>query len=62
MVEERNADKRHDTTRRRTVNGTAETEDVALAYNDFWWDPRDEGDRTRRTSLIVDPPTAAFHL
>src|SRR6266852_1315597 len=37
-VEERNADKRHDTTPRKTVNGTAETEDVALAYNDFWWD------------------------
>src|SRR5436309_88201 len=38
MVEQRNADKHHDTTPRRTVNGTAETEDVALAYNDFWWD------------------------
>src|SRR5438132_11387217 len=36
MVDQRNADKRHDTTRRRTVNGTAETEDVALAYNDCW--------------------------
>src|SRR5258707_1772392 len=53
MVEERNADKRHDTTRRRTVNGTAETEDVALAYNDFWWDRGTKVIGTRRTSLIV---------
>ena len=55
-VEERNADKRHDTTPRRTVNGTAETEDVALAYNDFWWDRGTKVVGTRRTSLIVDPP------
>jgi hypothetical protein len=56
MVEQRNADKRHDTTKRRTVNGTAETEDVALAYNDFWWDRGTKVVGTRRTSLIVDPP------
>src|SRR5712691_10356249 len=56
MVEQRNADKRHDTTRRRTVNGTADTEDVALAYNDFWWDRGTKVIGTRRTSLIVDPP------
>ena len=56
MVEQRNADKRHDTTPRRTVNGTAETEDVALAYNDFWWDRGTKVVGTRRTSLIVDPP------
>jgi len=56
LVEERNADKRHDTTARRTVNGTAETEDVALAYNDFWWDRGTKVVGTRRTSLIVDPP------
>jgi hypothetical protein len=56
MVDQRNADKRHDTTRRRTVNGTAETEDVALAYNDFWWDRGTKVIGTRRTSLIVDPP------
>jgi hypothetical protein len=55
-VEDRNADKRHDTTVRRTVNGTAETEDVALAYNDFWWDRGTKVVGTRRTSLIVDPP------
>ncbi len=56
IVEERNADKRHDTTPRKTVNGTAETEDVALAYNDFWWDRGTKVVGTRRTSLIVDPP------
>jgi hypothetical protein len=56
MVEQRNADKRHDTTVRRTVNGTAETEDVALAYNDFWWDRGTNVIGTRRTSLIIDPP------
>lgn len=55
-VEQRNADTRHDTTRRRTVNGTAETEDLALAYNDFWWDRGTKVVGTRRTSLIVDPP------
>ena len=31
---------------------TAET-DLALAYNQFWWD---RGQSTGRTSLIVDPP------
>ena len=56
MVEQRNADARHDTTPRRTVNGTAETEDVALAYNDFWWDRGTKVVGTRRTSLVVDPP------
>jgi hypothetical protein len=56
MVEQRNADKHHDTTPRRTVNGTAETEDVALAYNDFWWDRGTKVVGTRRTSLVVDPP------
>ena len=55
-VEDRNADKRHDTTVRRTVNGTAETEDVALAYNDFWWDRGTRVVGSLRTSLIVDPP------
>jgi hypothetical protein len=56
LVEERNADKRRDTTPRRVVNGTNETEDVALAYNDFWWDRGTKVIGTRRTSLIVDPP------
>lgn len=56
LVEERNADSNHGTTKRKTVNGTAETEDVALAYNDFWWDRGTKVVGTRRTSLIVDPP------
>jgi hypothetical protein len=30
--------------------------DILLAYNDFWWDSGNSGVRTRRTSLIVDPP------
>jgi hypothetical protein len=30
--------------------------DILLAYNDFWWDSGSSGVRTRRTSLIVDPP------
>src|SRR5216683_3693167 len=56
MVEQRNADKRHDTKVTGTANGTAVTEDVALAYNDFWWDRGTKVIGTRRTSLIVDPP------
>jgi hypothetical protein len=55
-VDSRNADKQRDTATRRQVNGTAETEDVALAYNDFWWDRGTKVIGTRRTSLIVDPP------
>lgn len=60
IVEERNADKRHDTKVRGTANGTAETEDVALAYNDFWWDRGTKVIGTRRTSLLVDPPDGRF--
>lgn len=30
--------------------------DVSHAYNDFWWDWGTELARTRRTSLIIDPP------
>jgi hypothetical protein len=30
--------------------------DVALAYNDFWWDRGDTVVKSRRSSLIVDPP------
>lgn len=55
-VESRNADRNRDTTARKTVNGTDETEDVALAYNNFWWDRGTKVVGTRRTSLIVDPP------
>jgi hypothetical protein len=55
-VESRNADTNRDKTQRAVVNGTAETGDVALAYNDFWWDRGTKVIGTRRTSLIVDPP------
>jgi hypothetical protein len=55
-VRERNADLNRDTAARRTVNGTSETPDVALAYNDFWWDRGTKMVGTLRTSLVVDPP------
>ena len=44
------------TTSRGQVNGTTETRDLALAYNDFWWDRGTAVIETRRTSLVVDPP------
>src|SRR5438128_6078919 len=56
IVEQRNADTHHDTKVTGTANGTAETGDVALAYNDFWWDRGTKVIGTKRTSLIVDPP------
>ena len=43
-------------TARRVVNGTTETRDLALAYNDFWWDRGTTVVGTRRTSLVIDPP------
>ncbi len=45
-----------ETTDRGQVNGTRESRDLALAYNDFWWDRGDSVVETRRTSLVVDPP------
>ena len=45
-----------ETTARGEVNGTRESRDLALAYNDFWWDRGDSVVETRRTSLVVDPP------
>jgi hypothetical protein len=56
-VESRNADLNRDkTTSRGIINGTEITADVALAYNDFWWDRGTRVDLSRRTSLIIDPP------
>ena len=43
-------------TDRGVVNGTTETRDLALAYNDFWWDRGTKVVGTRRTSLVIDPP------
>jgi hypothetical protein len=58
MVESRNADTNRDKedTSRGVINGTLTTADVALAYNDFWWDRGTQVDGSRRTSLIIDPP------
>jgi hypothetical protein len=36
-------------------DGSAEG-DVARAYNDFWWDRGTQVVKTRRTSLVIDPP------
>jgi hypothetical protein len=36
-------------------DGGAEA-DVSRAYNDFWWDRGTRAVKTRRTSLIIDPP------
>src|SRR5262245_13094612 len=43
-------------TARGIVNGTVETEDLASAYNEFWWDRGTKVVATRRTSLVIDPP------
>jgi hypothetical protein len=40
----------------RIVNGTKETDDLARAYNEFWWDRGTKVSKTNRTSLVVDPP------
>ena len=48
--------KKEITTERGLVNGTRESRDLALAYNDFWWDRGTAVIETRRTSLVVDPP------
>jgi len=53
---QRNVDENRDKTVRRQVNGTDETQDVASAYNQFWWDRGTQVIGTRRTSLIIDPP------
>ena len=49
-------EKKEITTDRGTVNGTRESRDLALAYNNFWWDRGTDVVATRRTSLVVDPP------
>ena len=57
-VRERNADLNRESTvtNRRVVNGTTETNDLRLAYNDFWWDRGTRVVGTRRTSLVIAPP------
>jgi len=56
IATQRNVDANRDKTVRRQVNGTDETQDVASAYNEFWWDRGTKVIGTRRTSLVVDPP------
>jgi hypothetical protein len=59
ITEQRNADSNRDEskkTSRGQVNGTEVTADVALAYNDFWWDRGTRVIGSRRTSLVIDPP------
>jgi hypothetical protein len=45
-VQQRNRDKRN----------PGSDSDVASAYNDFWWDSGTRVVKTRRTSIVVDPP------
>ena len=54
----RNADLNRErvVTDRQVVNGTTETADLRLAYNEFWWDRGTKVVGTRRTSLVIDPP------
>jgi hypothetical protein len=57
-LQSRNVDDNRQTTAtaRGVINGTVETEDLASAYNEFWWDRGTKIVGTRRTSLVVDPP------
>ena len=57
-VQARNADLNREqvVTDRQVVNGTTETADLRLAYNEFWWDRGTKVVGTGRTSLVVDPP------
>jgi hypothetical protein len=55
---DRNVDNDRETapTARGVVNGSVETQDLANAYNEFWWDRGTQLVKTRRTSLVIDPP------
>jgi len=57
-VQGRNVDKLRESTptARGVVNGSVETEDLANAYNEFWWDRGTKFVKTRRTSIVIDPP------
>ncbi len=45
-----------DHVRNRDVRERGTYEDVANAYNDFWWDSGTKVVKTRRTSIVIDPP------
>jgi hypothetical protein len=55
-VEASDVDANRDKTARGLVNGAPATQDVASAYNDFWYDRGTKVVSTNRTSLVVDPP------
>jgi len=56
-IQNRNVDLNRETKpTARVINGTVETEDLASAYNEFWWDRGTKVVKTRRTSLVIDPP------
>jgi hypothetical protein len=44
------------TQRNRDQRDRGTERDVANAYNDFWWDSGTKVVKTRRTSMIIDPP------
>jgi hypothetical protein len=55
-VEESNVDNNRGKTATGVANGATTTQDVTLAYNDFWYDRGTKVVGTKRTSLVVDPP------
>src|SRR2546422_6800562 len=58
FTEKEAADYESDVLKRNNMDrrdGTAEA-DVGRAYNDFWWDRGTRIVKTRRTSLVIDPP------
>ena len=42
--------------RNKDIRNRGTNRDVANAYNDFWWDSGTHVVKTRRTSIVVDPP------
>ena len=46
----------------RAEDGIGAQQDVANAYNQFWWDYGNQLTEDRRTSLIVDPPDGRIPL
>ena len=55
-VQESNVDALRGKTASGLANGQTTTQDVTLAYNDFWYDRGTKVVGTKRTSLVVDPP------
>ena len=55
-VQESNVDNLRGKTVSGASNGQKTTQDVSLAYNEFWFDRGTKVVGTKRTSLVVDPP------